>query len=135
MVPLFPCHLLVVLGVLLVELKLIIFANGNLLLCYIQPSTWGNQRGELHLSTLSIKKFLAPLRGTPVYKIGELHTIFYLCFLVLLVYLSVFSFVSYTKIPTKLVTLFLLVAAIMGSTENTKSCDFTSHDNKYFSCT
>ena len=34
---------------------------------------------------------------TPVYKIGELHAIFYLCFLVLLVYLSVFTFVSLIK--------------------------------------
>ena len=80
-------------------------------------------------------KILAPLPGTPVYKIGELHTIFYLCFLVLLVYLSVFAFVSYTKRTQKIVTLFLLVAAIMGSTENTKLCDFTSHNNKDFICT
>src|SRR3954471_13275306 len=63
------------------------------------------------------RKFLAPLPGTegatsrrvptianlrsrcrtPVYKIGELHTIFYLCFLVLLVYLSVFTFMSLSK--------------------------------------
>src|ERR1043165_3452299 len=62
-------------------------------------------------------KFLAPLPGTQgatsrrvptianlrsrcrtlVYKIGELHTIFYLCFLVLLVYLSVFTFMSLIK--------------------------------------
>ena len=80
-----------------------------------QPSTWGNQRGEL--TTLQSSKFLAPLPGTqgatsrrvptianlrsrcrtPVYKIGELRTIFYLCILVLLVYLSVFTFVSLTK--------------------------------------
>src|ERR1041385_5912344 len=39
-------------------------------------------------------KFLAPL---PSAKIGELHTTLYLCFLVLLVYLSVFIFVSYIK--------------------------------------
>src|SRR4051812_48689854 len=63
------------------------------------------------------RKFLAPLPGTQgdtsrrvpaianlwsrcrtlVYKIGELHAIFYLCFLVLLVYLSVFTFVSLIK--------------------------------------
>src|SRR3954465_13036167 len=80
-----------------------------------QPSTWGDQRGEL--TTLHQDKFLASLPGTqgatsrrvptianlrsccrtPVYKIGELHTIFYLCFLVLLVYLSVFTFVSLIK--------------------------------------
>src|SRR6187399_3657195 len=35
------------------------------------------------------QSFLAPLPGTPLFKIGELHAIFYLCFLVLLVYLSV----------------------------------------------
>src|SRR4051812_29359864 len=75
---------------------------------YIKTSTWGNQRGEVPLCIKQISgavagdsrsykrlvpttaKFLAPLPGTPVYKIGELHTIFYLCFLVLLVYLSVF---------------------------------------------
>src|SRR3954470_24840681 len=34
---------------------------------------------------------------TPISKIGELHTIFYLCFLVLLVYFSVFTFVSLIK--------------------------------------
>src|ERR1041385_3644065 len=41
--------------------------------------------------------FLAPLPGTPAYKIGELHTIFYLFFLVLSVYLLVFTFVSLIK--------------------------------------
>ena len=44
-----------------------------------------------------IKQFLAPLSGTQVYKIGELHTIFYLCFLVMLVYHYVFTFVSLIK--------------------------------------
>src|SRR3954464_15046809 len=29
-------------------------------------------------------------------------------------------------------TLFLLVAATMGYTENTKFCDFTSHNNNHF---
>src|SRR4051812_7834919 len=47
---------------------------------------------------------MAPLPGTQVYEIGELHTIFYLCFLVLLVYLSVFTFVSLIK-NTKIVCL------------------------------
>src|SRR3954470_7037391 len=60
---------------------------------HLKPSTWGNKRGERSHQA----KFLAPLPGTPVYKIGELHTIFYLCFLVFLVYLSVFTFVSFTK--------------------------------------
>src|SRR3954471_2034830 len=55
-------------------------------------------------------KFLAPLSGTRVYKIGELHTIFYLCFLVLLVYLSVFAFVSFTKNTKKLATLLVVVS-------------------------
>src|SRR3954467_965790 len=79
-------------------------------------------------------KFLARLPGTPVYKIGKLHTIFYLCFLVLLVYFLVFSFVSYTKNTKKLVTLLLLVSAIMGSTENTMLWDFSIHNNKDFNC-
>ena len=105
--------------------------QGKFATIYTSPSTWGNQRGELHRSTSS--KFLAPLPGTPIYKIGELHTIFYLCFLVLLVYLSVFAFVSFTKNTKKLVT--LLAADTMGSTENTKLCDFTSHNKNDFICT
>src|SRR4051812_17186054 len=66
-------------------------------------------------STTSVpsSKLLAPLSGTPVYKIGELHTIFYLCFLVLLVYLSVFAFVSYIK-NTKKIVLCLLVVVSMS---------------------
>ena len=54
-----------------------------------------NEERDANLSC--IKQFLAPLPGTQVCKIGELHTIFYLCFLVLLVYLSVFTFVSLVK--------------------------------------
>ena len=42
---------------------------------------------------------------------------------------------SYTKNHKKLVASFLLVAAAMGSTENTKLCDFTSHNNNDFICT
>ena len=60
---------------------------------------------------------------------------FYLCFLVLLVYFLVFASVSYTKNHKKIVALLLLVAAAMGSTENTKLCDFTSHNNNDFICT
>ena len=43
------------------------------------------------------QSFLAPLPGTPLFRIGELHAIFYLCFLVLLVYLSVFALVPFIK--------------------------------------
>src|SRR4051812_36366127 len=50
----------------------------------------------------SITRFLAPLPGTRVYKIGELHTIFYLCFLVLLVYLLVFALVSFIRNTKKI---------------------------------
>ena len=39
------------------------------------------------------------------------------------------------KITKKLVALFLLAAVAMGSSENTKLCDFTSHNNKDFICT
>src|SRR3954464_9361571 len=53
--------------------------------------------GERIIFLTVSSKFLAPLPGTPVYKIGELHTIFYLFFLVLLVYLSVFTVVSLIK--------------------------------------
>src|SRR3954469_24979095 len=59
------------------------------------------------------RQFMAPLPGTPVYKIGELHTIFYLCFLVLLVYLSVFTFVSLIKNTKKIVT-FLVWSSMLG---------------------
>src|ERR1043165_6293582 len=80
---------------------------------HLKPSTWGNQRGaRSHQSNfwhrcqglkggtstrvLITANFWHRCR-TPVYKIGELHAIFYLCFLVLLVYLSVFTFVSLIK--------------------------------------
>ena len=70
----------------------------NLPLHYISPCTWGNQRGGREVSSSPYQaSFLALLPGTQVYKIGELHTIVYLCFLVLLVYLSVFTFVSLIK--------------------------------------
>src|ERR1043165_7141859 len=70
----------------------------NLPLHYISPGTWGNQRGVREVSSSPYQaSFLAPLPGTQVYKIGELYTIFYLCVLVFLVYLSVFTFVSLIK--------------------------------------
>src|ERR1041385_3463911 len=50
-------------------------------------------------------KFLAPLPGTPSAKIGELHTTLYLCFSVLLVYLSIFIFESFIKNHKKIVYL------------------------------
>src|SRR3954466_10497644 len=53
-------------------------------------------RSERSIITVS-SQFLAPLPGTPGYKIEELHSIFYLCFLVLLIYLFVFTFVSLIK--------------------------------------
>src|SRR6187401_3076011 len=57
-----------------------IFAKGNLPLRYISNLPLGvTNEGEKPSS-----KFLAPLPGTPLFKIGELHAIFYLCFLVLL---------------------------------------------------
>ena len=71
-----------------------IFAKGKLAATlHLKPSTWGNQRGARSHQA----KFLAPLPGTPLFKIGELHAIFFLCFLVLLVYLSVFALVSLIK--------------------------------------
>lgn len=78
---------------------------------------------------------MASLPRTPVFKIGELHTIFYLCFLVLLVCFLVFALKSYTKNHKKIVALFLLVVADMGFTENIKLCDFTSHNDNDFMCT
>src|ERR1041385_7075818 len=65
---------------------------------HLQPSTWGNQRrARSHQAS-----FLAPLPGAPRAKIGELYTTLYLFFLVLLVYLSVFIFVSFIKIYKKI---------------------------------
>ena len=40
-----------------------------------------------------------------------------------------------SKLTKKLFTLFLLASVIMGSNENTKLCDFTSHNNNDFICT
>ena len=39
------------------------------------------------------------------------------------------------KLPKKLVAWFLLAVVAMGSSENTKLCDFTSHNNSDFICT
>ena len=91
---------------------------------------------EKYIHHLVIKQsFLAPLPGTPDFKIGELHDILYLFLLVLLVFFLVFALESYTKNDKKIVALFLLVVVAMGSTENTKSCDFNSHNNNDFICT
>src|SRR4051812_23160361 len=92
-------HLLVVVGVLR-EANLGIFVKGKLLLSTSHlPLGVTNEGRESVMISRASSKFLAPLSGTPLYKIGELDPIFYLCFLVLLVYLSVFIFVSLTKNP------------------------------------
>src|SRR3954464_12636940 len=70
--------------------------------------------GERIIFLTVSSKFLAPLPGTPVYKIGELHTIFYLFFLVLFVYLPVFTFVSLIK-NTKIHVTLLVVTTMAGS--------------------
>ena len=57
---------------------------------HLKTSTWVMQRGARLYQYRTIKQFLAPLPRNPVYKTGELHTIFYLWFLVLLVYFVVF---------------------------------------------
>ena len=107
-------HLLVSLRFLR-ETNVGIFSEGNLLLSTsnlplgvtseehyfsaikrISGAVAGDSRSYKRLAP-STTKFLALYPGTPVYKIGELHTIFYLCFLVLLVYLSAFTFVSLIK--------------------------------------
>src|SRR3954463_4385114 len=49
-----------------------------------------NEGREAIIISRVSSKFLAPLPGTPSAKIGELATTFYLCFLVLLIYLSFF---------------------------------------------
>src|SRR4051812_43038817 len=92
-------HLLIIAGFLLVDtLNLGIFTKGNLQLCCISPSTWGNQRRERSNYPLSrIKQNSGAVAGSPREKIGEFPTTFYLYFLVLLVYLPVFIFVSFIK--------------------------------------
>src|SRR3954464_1934591 len=90
-------------------------------------------KGEKPLSSLiPSSKFLAPLSGSPIFKIGELHTIFYLCFLVLLVYLLVFILVCFIKNHKTMFACFFVAAFIMGSTQNNKWCDFTIHNNNDF---
>src|SRR6187401_813833 len=79
-----------------------IFAKGKLPLRYISHLPLGvtNEGRE------AIKQsFLAPLPGTPLFKIGELHAMFYHCFLVLLVYLSVFALVYFIENHKKIVIL------------------------------
>src|SRR6187399_168730 len=56
------------------------------------------------------QSFLAPLSGTPLFKIGELHAIFYLCFLVLLLYLSVFALVFFIKNNKKKIYLLVVLS-------------------------
>src|SRR4051812_23953293 len=56
-----------------------------------------NEGREAIIISRALSKFLAPLSRTPIFKIGELQTIFYLCFLVLLVYLPIFILVSFIK--------------------------------------
>src|SRR3954469_8255016 len=87
-------------------------------------------REAIILSRVS-RKFLVPLLGTLSAKIGQLPTTFYIYFLVLLVYLSFFIFVSYIKNYKKNCH----TCCYYGSTENTKLCDFTSLNNKDFICT
>src|SRR3954465_2908046 len=83
------CHLLVFLRVLL-ETNLGIFTEGNFLLCYIQPSTWGNQRGEFIHSTS--RKLLAPLPGIQVLELcprGNNKLYYYNSRFIINVYMSV----------------------------------------------
>src|SRR4051812_40181561 len=56
------CHLLVFLRVLL-ETNLGIFTEGNLLLLYISPSTWGNQREVREISSPYQANFWRRCRG------------------------------------------------------------------------
>src|ERR1041384_8036922 len=93
-----PCslyHLHVSLGVLLVRYSTLASSLRETC-CYTASHLplWVTNEESCHSVS---SEFLAPLPGTPVYKIGELHIIIYLFFLVLLVYLSVFTFVSLIK--------------------------------------
>src|ERR1041385_7661202 len=90
-----PNHLLIIVGVLR-ETNPILYIGE--ICCYPTshlPLGVTNEGREAIITSTPSSKFLAPLLGIPSAKIGELHTIFFLCFcLVLLVYLSVFILVS-----------------------------------------
>src|ERR1041385_4306570 len=76
-------------------LNLSIFAKGNCRYLHLNLPLWVTNKGALNRT---IKRNIwRRCRAASLFKIGELHTIFYLCFLVLLVYLSVFSSLSFIK--------------------------------------
>src|ERR1041385_1614296 len=92
-----PNHLFIIAGVLR-ETNPILYIGD--IFCYPTshlPLGVTNEGRESITTSTPSRKFLAPLPGTPSDKIGELLTTFYLYFLVLLVYLSVFIFVSYIE--------------------------------------
>src|ERR1041385_7664004 len=76
-------------------LNLIIFTKGKLPLRYISPSTWGNQRGASIISC--IKEISGAVAGDSTLQDRGVAHYLYLCFLVFLVYLSVFASVSFIK--------------------------------------
>src|SRR3954468_1639958 len=98
MVPLFSCHPLIITGVLR-ETNPILYIGE--ICCYPTshlPLGVTNEGREAIIHFYVIKQISGAVAGdSECDKIGQLHTIFYLCFLVLLVYLSVFTFVSFTK--------------------------------------
>src|ERR1041385_793140 len=93
-----PNHLLIIAGVLR-ETNPILYIGE--ISCYPTshlPFGVTNEGREAIIISRTSRKFLAPLPGTPIYKIGELHNIFYLCLL--------------SKITKKLFTLLLVFVLV-----------------------
>ena len=108
-----------------------VLTEGNLLLSYfsnlplgvtnegprvIKPIS-GAVAGDSSLQYRGVARYLLPL-----------------LFILVSLPFSLYRCVLYQK-HQNIVTFVLLVAAIIGSTENTKLCDFTSDDNNEFICT
>src|SRR4051812_3862004 len=103
-----------------------IIAKGNLLLHCILPSTWGNQRGELPLCIKQISGTVAA--DSSLQDRGVAHYLLSLLFTIVSLPFCFYFCVPNQKIPK-------IPASTMGSYENTKLCDFTSHNNSDFICT
>src|SRR3954468_23639276 len=80
-------------------LNLSIFAKGNLLLRYIKPSTWGNQRGELPLCIMQISGVIAG--DSSLQDRGVAHYLLSLLFSLVSLLFSLYFCVPYQKYQKK----------------------------------
>ena len=96
--------------------------RGKFSTIYIQPSAWGNQRGEL---PLCIKQISGAVAGdSSLQDRGVAHYLLSLLFSLVSLPFSFYFCVPNQKYQKS--------AATMGFKENTKLCDFTSHNNSDF---